>query len=114
MTTNGAIGAVNLAIALTIAAMAGVALWQARPAWREWPPGFLVAVGGWFLTLALFTGQLAIFRWFDPPGTFSENGVGTLGLRLLCLGFSLALLRRLVTGTLATDGDRRRAAGGTG
>ena len=94
--------------------MAATALWQGSPYWREWPPGFLIAVGGWLVTLSLFTGQIAVFRWTDLSGPIGPYGWGTLGLRLLCLGFSLALFRRLVRGRLANRGDRQRSRGGDG
>lgn len=111
---NGWIAGVNLLIAATLAAIGGVMLWQGRLAWREWPPGFLIACGGWVMTLFLVFGQIALFRWGTVEGIFAANGAGTLGLRVLCLCFSVALLRRLLTGTLATAADRARVDGGTG
>ena len=114
MSMGEVIGLVNAGIAITLAVMAVTALRQGSPYWREWPPGFLIAVGGWLATLAVVLGQIAIFRWTTVEGAFGSHGWGTLGLRLLCLGFTVAMFRRLVTGELATDRDRSRLHGGGG
>lgn len=114
MTIGEVIGVVNGCIAVTLAMMSVTALRQGSPYWREWPPGFLIAVGGWLATLALVLGQIAIFRWTTVDGPLGSHGLGTLGLRLLCLGFTVAMFRRLVTGELATDRDRARLHGGDG
>lgn len=114
MTVNGLIAVIAMLSAIVVGAMAGVALWQSRRTAREWPPAFLLAVGCWLVTLFLVIGRIAFLRWVGLQGPLGNNGLVTLLFWVLFFGFSVALLRRLLTGTLATDADRRRAVGGSG
>lgn len=117
MTTNGMIAAVNLTIGLAFVALGLSLLWQAWLGWRRvrhplWPVSALVALAGPYLGAGIVWLHLTGWRLGDVPGeAWDRDGLGTLVLRLVVAFVALALVRRIVTGRLLTEGDRRRVDG---
>ena len=109
MTTNGAIAATNLLVAIVFVALGLALLWQARTTLRAWPVSALVALAGPYIGAGLVWLHLTGWRLGDVPGTaWDRDGPGTLALRLGVAFVALALLRRIVAGRLLTAADRRR------
>ena len=109
MTTNGMIAAVNLTIGLAFVALGVALLWQARRSLRVWPVSALVALAGPYLGAGIVWLHLTGWRLWEVPGeAWDRDGVGTLILRLAVAFVTLALTRRIATGRLLTEGDRRR------
>lgn len=108
MTTNGFIATANVVIAVGLIALGAALLWQARKGLIAWPVSALVALAGPYLLAGVVMAQLAVFRAGDLPPALARDGLGTAVLRLALVYATLALVRRIVTGRLLTERDRRR------
>jgi hypothetical protein len=114
MTVNNEIAVTNIAVAVSLILLGSAFLWKARAHWREWPVAALIAIGGWVLSLACIMAQLAWWRLAepDPEPPWHTNGLATLTVRVVAVVLTLALLRRVMMGTLLTAADRRRLGAG--
>lgn len=111
VTANGLIATANGLVAAALLILGFALLWQVRGRIVDWPVSALVALGGAYLLPGIAWGQLALFRTTSLPDPFSENGIGTLVLRLACVVVVVALARRVIRGHLLNAGDQTRLDG---
>ncbi len=108
MTLNEGNALANALIALSLFWLGATCIWQARERWHRWPVTALVALGGMFIGVGIVVGQPVAIRLDIEPWLLGRNAVGTLLIKLVVLCLVIALLQRVLRGSLLTAGDRAR------
>lgn len=99
----------NVVAAVAYLVLGAVFVWKGFSGFREWPVGAMVAIAGPYLLAGIVLVQLTIWRAMDNDGSIiGWEGKGTLVLRIAIAFTAFALARRVVFGSILTDGDRRR------